>query len=530
MMQSSRFWAFNPATNKYVPVSDEPMSLFPTIVDMKKQTVFCRSCHRWERIAGFKQNILLTQCGRKYTGPFTPENVIFNYGYDFLKKDDIYYVRVKGQTTVTQNRRLLETSYELNLKRHILYKDGKSVFENEDLRAALCPELTEQILSDMAYRYKERFGIVPTVASALKGFNLIIGYMLSPFNINFYKIAQHWGLNPYDKDFASLSSGDTPTAENEMFESLGIRASKSVRKLYQKFPQGVVSYAAARDLGFTDVNILRRAATPVSYAFFQYCMISFMNGEVSYPVRVSLQMFVTDMLAISNQKTVWNSLERTFNFLSNEKIPNNIVIDGINSYPPARTLLTDKEKHDVLKEGFNQYTHDFLVRRIDAQRAEEARERREAFAAEQKEKWHRESKPFEIEDKFLHLEYKCGDDRVAIRNSKGKIETVEVKDEDRYCFYVARCTEDLHIIGSEMHNCVGWGYADSVRNRRCTIVYAMYKKKYRICIEVTPDFSVRQSLGSRNSALQGEDLEAYQEWCRAKNIVFKKAFSIRMAQ
>lgn len=513
------------------------MSLFPTIVDMKERTVFCRACHRWEYIAGFSQNMLKTQCGKRYEGPFAYENTVFNYGYDVVRRGQVYSVRVKGQTVVTANRRLVESFYELNLAEKVLYKNGKSVFEHEDLRTGLCPEITADIVAELGESYKERYGIQPTVASGFKGFNLIIGYMLSPFNINFYKIAQHWGLNPYDKDFASLSSGDTPTAENEMFESLGLRPSKTIRKLYQQFPQSVVCCAAAKDLGFTDVNIIRRAATPVCYAFFKYCMISFAGGETSYPVRPALIAFVTDLLALSNQKTVWNSLERTFSYIADSDIPNNVIIDGINAWPLCNNLLTTKEKKDVLHEGFNQYTHDFLVRRIDAhqeeeraQRAAMAAEERARFEAQEKERWHEENEMFAIESQFLDLAYKCGDDRIAVKDKNGNVETIEVEDDDRYCFYVAQSTEELHIVGSEMHNCVGWGYAQSVRARKCTIVYAKYKHKYKICIEVTPDFTIRQSLGPHNQPLQDEALVAYHEWCREKHIVFKKAFCIRRAR
>lgn len=80
-----------------------------------------------------------------------------------------------------------------------------------------------------------------------------------------------------------------------------------------------------------------------------------------------------------------------------------------------------------------------------------------------------------------------------------------------------------------MHNCVGWGYTNAVKERRATIVYALYKDKFKICIEVTPKFSVRQSLGPSNTPLEGEALEAYHEWCEKKNIQFVKAFGVHLA-
>ena len=84
----------------------------------------------------------------------------------------------------------------------------------------------------------------------------------------------------------------------------------------------------------------------------------------------------------------------------------------------------------------------------------------------------------------------------------------------------------LKIIGSEMSNCVGWGYERAVRERRSTIVYAMHKGKYKLCVEVTPDFCIRQAYGPRNSELKGDAYLAFEEWLKAKHITRRKAFAL----
>lgn len=520
----NRFWRYNPKTNSYCACEEEPLSLFPTVVKIGKsaQMAFCRVHHKWEQILAFNKNVLKTSCGKLYAGPFVRENSVVNYGYDVKKKNETYYINVKSQTAGISNRRLLENSFELDLQKRILYLNGKSVFETEQIPCGLCKEITSQILDELGEKYKAEYKIKPTVSSGLKGFSLIIGYMLSPFNVNFFKIAQHWGLNPYDKDFISLSSGNSPTAENEMFESLGIKPTKNLRKLYQKFPQSIVCYAAAKDLGFSDVNILQKSASPKFYAFLKHYMITFHGSEVTYAMRDGLKTFTGDLIPLSNQKTVWASLERTVENLFDRTVANNVVEDGIEGYLHCREFLTEKEKKDVMHEGFNQYTHDFLVRRLDNLVAEERMRRYEKETADAK-------VPFPIEKNFLDLEYKCGDDYVNVKKSNGDIERIEVKDDERYCFYVAKTKAELQIIGSEMHNCVGWGYDRAVKSRRATIVYAKFHGKYRICIEVTPDFKIRQSLGQRNHPLEGDDLQAYHEWCIAKSIKFEKAFQIHVA-
>ena len=512
-----RYWAYNNIRNNYIPTVSEPLSAFPTIVDIKAMKVWCRSCHRWENIQAFSQNVLKAGCGKLYTGPFTQDDSVFCYGYDISRRDKTFYIKVQSQAVATNYRRLLENSFELDLKKKRLYKNGNETFKGEEISGQLCSELTTQLVDEIGNEHKNQFGIKPTVSSSLKGFSLLLGYMLCPFNVNFFMISRHWGLNPYDADFTSLSSGDTPNAENEMFASLGLRPNKSIRKLYQKFPQGIISYAAAKDLGFTDVNLLMKSTNPKWYAFFKYNMLSVFNGEISYPVRTSLRQFCKDMLALTNQKTLWNSLDRTINNLTDEDVQKFYVTDGIQMYLGCREVLTEREKRQILSEGFNKYTHDFLIRRQNALAVERGKIANEQAELE---RLRRDSEPFDLESQFLDLEYKAGE---AFTFNANK-ERVPVPDEERYCFYVARNALTLKTIGSEMSNCVGWGYAENVRARCATIVYAMHKGKYEICIEVSPQFSIRQALGPHNHTLQGEALEAYSEWCREKHIVRNNVF------
>ena len=265
----NKYWGYDIRKNAYKPVNEPSLSVFPTIVNMKEKTVFCRLHKSWENIAAFQQNVLKAGCGKLYAGPFTMDESFFNYSFAIDKKGKNWFINVKSQTVATNKRRIFENTYEVNMERKRLFKNGSAIFEREDISGALCKEITQQILDDMGATYKKDFGICPTVSSKLGGLNVILGYMLSPFNVNFYIIAQHWGLNPYDPDFAALSSGNTPTAENEMFDSLGIKPTKSIRKLYQKFPQSVICYATAKDMGFSDVNLLQKSPSSSFLCFLE---------------------------------------------------------------------------------------------------------------------------------------------------------------------------------------------------------------------------------------------------------------------
>ena len=310
----NRFWSFDVKKNSFSPTESEPLSTFPTIINYEQKTVFCRVHRRWEKIVAFAQNTIKTECGKLFTSPFLRDKSVFNYGYDVVRRGEVYYIRVQSQIVATNKRRLLDSSFELNLDKKRLFKNGKPVFSKEDISGILCKEITANLIAEMGEEYKNRYGIKPTVSSSLSGFPLVLGYLLSPFNVNFYRISSHWGLNPYDSGFTELSSSDTPNAENEMFSSLGIKANKTVRKLYQEYPEGIVAYAAMKDLGFSDVNLLKKSARKDFYKFFKELLISFAGGDVAYPVRESLHLFVQNMMEIADQKTVWNSIERTVKY------------------------------------------------------------------------------------------------------------------------------------------------------------------------------------------------------------------------
>lgn len=509
-----RIWIYNQKLNAYQPSTTDPLSTFPTIVNIKERKAYCRVHHCWEPIVSFSSNVLKTACGKSYLGPFSYEGKIFPYGYEISKRPNSYHIKVMSQLVSVKKRRLINYVFEINLANKRIYKNDIPVIEEKDIRGLLCNEITEKILDEIGELYKARYGIKPTISSIYTGFDVILGYLLCPFNVNFYKISKHWGLNPFDSDFTSLSSGDTPNAENEMFECMNIQPTKTIRKLYQKNPFTIIPYAAVKDLGFTDVNLLQKSTSKDFYIFFSFYNISFADGEINYQIRNALHTFITDMLALSNQKTVWNSLNRTIEFFVKKQFTEMIITDGIYMYQGCSAHLTDREKKEIMKEGFNSYTHDFLIRRNNGLFAERN-------VADNLNQMTYENVQFNLEQKFLDLEYKCGDDYYINKDTSEKI---EIPDEDRWCFYVARDSYTLKQIGSQMHNCVGWGYKQAIIDRRATIVYAMYKSLYKICIEVTPSFTIRQAFGPCNSQLEGAAFDAYCEWCKEKKIQRKNVF------
>lgn len=110
-----------------------------------------------------------------------------------------------------------------------------------------------------------------------------------------------------------------------------------------------------------------------------------------------------------------------------------------------RLLLTDREKKEIMREGFNQYTHDFLLRRHEAISAEQRRQQIMQESAD-------ENVVFPLEPRFLDLEYKAGE---PTRTNPKTKEIEPIPDVERWCFFVAKDSMTLKMIGSEMSNCVG---------------------------------------------------------------------------
>ncbi|MGN0729184.1 hypothetical protein [Treponema sp.] len=164
-----RYWTYNIKQNNFIPSVSEPLSAFPTIVDTKLMKVWCRSCRRWENILAFSQNVLKSECGKLYTGPFTQNDSVFCYGYDISRRDKIYYIRIQSQAVATNYRKLMENSFELDLGKKRLYKNGKETFKCEEISGQLCSELTEQFINEIGEEYKNLYGIKPSVMSSLKG-------------------------------------------------------------------------------------------------------------------------------------------------------------------------------------------------------------------------------------------------------------------------------------------------------------------------------------------------------------------------
>ena len=183
---------------------------------------------------------------------------------------------------------------------------------------------------------------------------------------------------------SSKSDGNTgsPFNENLMFSSMGVRPTRTLRKIYQKNPKAIICYVAAQYLGFTDVNILQKS---MRWEF--YNLVNFIHFPIRNYFLRTIEAFTRDMLRLSDQQTVWDSIIRLAETLSYcpqrhiqpgpEADYDDIVFTmshfldhmldlfegGMKMYLSCSQSLTASEKLMILKEGFNDHVYSFLEKK-----------------------------------------------------------------------------------------------------------------------------------------------------------------------
>ncbi len=499
-----KYWTYDPKTHSYVPTDRLPEVAVPTIVDLKQKTAYCWTHRIWEPIKSADKTSIRIRCGKICPRPFLTENSFFIYGYEFSKVNGIYSFSVYSQVAFSDlslqkyYRDLFTFNPETReVKRNSRFIDNLMDITSlpKELKNIMPDFITQAFIDELGKTYLSKFGIRPPITIPLTGLPLVIAYMCFPFNMKFYKIARFWTRSGRPGD-AIFSGFCTPDAENNMFESMGIKPTKVLRKTYQTDPRLLVCYAIMHKAGFTDVNILQKSMTSEFYYFLMNWghYIDFTEQQ-SFGI-YNLCGFTRDMLKIADQVTVWNSLMRTLRISSESDEAEISATDCFEMYfMLGDTNLTEDERKMLLREGMNKFSHDFLVQRYNAVYPKSVKQ---------------------IEDCTFILDQ-------AILDLQCKI-----KCDSEWDFLVARDSDTLRKIGGEMQNCV-YSYRNQVKQRECTIVYAVNNKRHKICIELNPGFTIRQALGPYNNTLTGEALKAFVRWCQKKHLEIPYGYRKKLA-
>lgn len=85
-----------------------------------------------------------------------------------------------------------------------------------------------------------------------------------------------------------------------------------------------------------------------------------------------------------------------------------------------------------------------------------------------------------------------------------------------YSFHLPSSTGAIKKLGNVFQNCVA-SYAQKALKKKCTIVYALHKDEFEICIEVIGS-KINQALGKFNNKPGGKNKEALNEWAVKNNL------------
>lgn len=161
----------------------------------------------------------------------------------------------------------------------------------------------------------------------------------------------------------------------------------------------------------------------------------------------------------------------------------NIMQDSANMYKAYKGLYEDEEFN------FNGSMREIHDRLVDLTGSSERQFKKSDF------------KPFKYTKEQKELAFKKGD----------------------YSFVLPKNGKDLVVIGRELKNCVGT-YVDSIRAKKCVIVYVKYKDEYKICIELrssNSNYAIKQAKLYANNPISC-DLEALnivKDWMDEKDIL-----------
>ncbi|MBO4319152.1 MAG: PcfJ domain-containing protein [Treponema sp.] len=488
-----KYWVYNQTIDGFIESECQPCPVTPTILDCKKRLVFCHLHKTWEKISGIQDNAIKSECGTLMRKPFIKEYAEFIYGYEILNTGGIYYITVLSQISSTNGIKTSEQYMRIDPFKKEITCDGIFLRNIETAENILCKEVIDTIIDDIREKYKIKFGIKPETSTKLSGLTLLFAFIKCPYNLNFFMIAHYWDINTDDYNFTELSHGACPDAQSWMLKTMNITPTRKLKKMYIDEPKSIVYYAAAHFLGFTDVNLLQKSTSENFRFLIDYFTIRFPLEKTGSRME-GLKTFTKDMLEFNSQINVWNSLTKIARlYRSSDGI---YVTDGIRLYSKSSPYITKKEKFMIMKQGFNRNIHDFLVNSYQ-----------DIFN-----KTIRRNVKFNIEQYYLDLESIIVSDCLQTANS----------DDGKWNFLVAKDSETLRTIGSQMHNCVA-SYTESVIKRLSTIIYATNKRKFKICIEIAPNMVIRQAYGPCNQKLSGDSLNIFNLWCHQKNLPPKKS-------
>lgn len=229
-----------------------------------------------------------------------------------------------------------------------------------------------------------------------------------------------------------------------------IRNTKTLRKIFMERPSVILTFLRLKDAGFRDMNLYNKIITSKEYSI----MINKLDAK-------SLACFCRFSIKKRGQKATMNTILR-----SHEDF--HIFSDGLKMFSKYYKHLPKTLKDDILTDGFTEFNHNALA-----------------------------SLAYQYENKNITFSY---------TQAEKKLED----DIEGYSFRLPESSYKLCDIGNALHNCVAT-YADSVKEKSSTIVYAVKDNEYKICIEVSGNEIIQERV-DHNAKPEGQEKKVLEIW------------------
>lgn len=445
----------------------------PIFSEIKRadRKVWCKRHHIWEDIIGVKTNSVFTKNSCTIKGPFIENNTIVPYAYTLKTLDGI------GLTTLL----VYEKGYYEGEKRSFEHKFTFSVnnggYSEEKSVSDKAMPIPQDVLSDImghiGEMLKKKVGIQPIPTTKIKNVDAIKAFIEFPFNNNFYFLTCIGGFS------VNTINRLNPESTNEMYDVMGVKPFKTLRKKYEEDPFAPIVFKIMQQIGFTDINIIFALLQNNFKTYLKEHWINFdsTSKQFSFAGYEDFDFFCKEALKCNKEKVVINALKKTF-----EK--NVFVEDCLRMFHLNFSMIEREDRKRIFHDGFDNYIHNILSKLVH---------------------YEKDVEPFVFNDFVAALQWE--------------------DEKSGYRFCLPHDSSTLQKIGSQMNNCVG-SYSHAVRNGTSIIIGVIRKNKWVICIEISPNFELRQALGPHNIQLQGNDLKIVKDWAAKNHIDTKGCYYV----
>ena len=246
---------------------------------------------------------------------------------------------------------------------------------------------------------------------------------------------------------------------NEWCREFWIESFTQLRKEFEKNPCALLSYRTLFHLGFRNKNIMLNAIKKYDFTKIPY------SGKNA----AGFLFFCAKSIPLRGEKATLHALVRE------PWLADALRQDLANMFVNRYEQLAPPEREAILYGGFTEENHDLLSKICNNIKNKNI--------------------TFEYSKYQKQLEDKIGD----------------------YEFLLPKDSDEMHQLGAAMNNCV-YSYVEKVVKKGCTIVYAVCKGSYSICIEVSDHNTVTQAYAHHNSPTKGEDKKIFDQWCRRHSL------------